>query len=90
MSDSQSEDLRQKRLAKQREEEVRRLEEHRAQISKESEVRIGRDKFTTVKGGVEQSLKHSTVGLVKLEDFQRIRGAIEEQQQREAARTALR
>ncbi|RKP12997.1 FAM50A protein [Piptocephalis cylindrospora] len=89
MSDSQAEELRQKRLAKQREEEIRRREEHRAQISKESEVRIGRDKFTSVKGGVEQSLKHSTVGLVKLEDFQRIRGAIEEQQQREAARTAL-
>lgn len=36
---------------------------------------------------LEHTLKESTVGLVKLEDFQRIRAQLEEVKQRQAAQT---
>ncbi|KAJ2899569.1 hypothetical protein IWW38_000919 [Coemansia aciculifera] len=38
---------------------------------------------------VEHKLKQSTIGLVKLEEFQRIKGALEEERQRTAANTRI-
>ncbi|KAJ2744874.1 hypothetical protein GGI20_002603 [Coemansia sp. BCRC 34301] len=44
-------------------------------------------KFVSKEESVENKLKLSTIGLVKLEEFQRIKGELEEERQREAANT---
>ncbi|KAJ2636295.1 hypothetical protein GGF44_003163 [Coemansia sp. RSA 1694] len=44
-------------------------------------------KFVPKEESVENKLKLSTIGLVKLEEFQRIKGELEEERQREAANT---
>ncbi|KAJ1987920.1 hypothetical protein H4R33_002648 [Dimargaris cristalligena] len=63
------------------------FERQRQQISKDSNVRMGTDRFVSHQASVETQLKQSTVGLVKLEDFQRIRGELEEEKARIAAQT---
>ncbi|KAJ2450357.1 hypothetical protein EV183_004340 [Coemansia sp. RSA 2336] len=47
----------------------------------------GSRKFVANEESVENRLKQSTIGLVKLEDFQRIKGELEEERQRKAAKT---
>lgn len=53
-----------------------------------SEVRVGSDKFVKTKTDIESQLKSSTIGLTELKDYRKIRENLEEQQKREAAKTA--
>ncbi|KAJ2807854.1 hypothetical protein H4S07_003513 [Coemansia furcata] len=46
-------------------------------------------KFVLKEESVENKLKLSTIGLVNLEEFQRIKGELEEERQREAAKTLV-
>ncbi|KAJ2764404.1 hypothetical protein IWQ56_004497, partial [Coemansia nantahalensis] len=46
--------------------------------------------FVSKEESVENKLKLSTIGLVELEEFQRIKGQLEEERQREAAKTLAR
>ncbi|KAJ2832283.1 hypothetical protein GGI24_001289 [Coemansia furcata] len=46
-------------------------------------------KFVSKEESVENKLKLSTIGLVNLEEFQRIKGELEEERQREAAKTLV-
>ncbi|KAJ1674162.1 hypothetical protein EV182_003837 [Spiromyces aspiralis] len=80
---------RQELLEKQREQMLAEFERQKKQIAKESEVGVGADRFVSQNEGMEAVLKQSTVGLVKLEDFQRIREMLEEEKQREAAKTLV-
>lgn len=57
-------------------------------FKKDNQVNITNSKFVTQYEDVEDSLKKETIGLVKLEDFQKIRKEIQVQKEREAARTA--
>ncbi|KAJ2111093.1 hypothetical protein IW146_005620 [Coemansia sp. RSA 922] len=54
-----------------------------------SKVATGAQKFVSKKETVENQLKLSTIGLVNLEEFQRIKGELEEERQREAAKTLV-
>ncbi|KAJ1967672.1 hypothetical protein H4R35_006643, partial [Dimargaris xerosporica] len=63
------------------------FEKQRQKIAKDNEVQLGKGKFVSRNDSVENKLKHSTVGLVQLEDFQRIREELEEQKARVAANT---
>jgi protein FAM50 len=51
-------------------------------------VNVTSSKFVTQNADVEGFLKKETVGLYKLEEFQKIRMEIEVQKEREAARTS--
>ncbi|KAJ1654968.1 hypothetical protein IWQ61_005195 [Dispira simplex] len=74
-------------LEKARDQMLNNFERQRDKISKDNDVRIGSGKFVTQSVNVETKLKTSTVGLVQLEDFQRIRGELEEHKARAAAKT---
>ncbi|KAJ1965314.1 hypothetical protein IWQ62_002695 [Dispira parvispora] len=74
-------------LEKARDKMLNNFERQRDKISKDNDVRIGSGKFVTQSVNVETKLKTSTVGLVQLEDFQRIRGELEERKARAAAKT---
>ncbi|KAI9503687.1 XAP5, circadian clock regulator-domain-containing protein [Coemansia spiralis] len=50
----------------------------------------GSQRFVSKEESVENKLKMSTIGLVKLEEFQRIKGELEEERLREAAKTLVR
>lgn len=64
------------------------FERQKAELAKEAERnRTGSDRFVGKNDSMEESLKKSTVGLVKLEDFQKRREELEEERRREAART---
>ncbi|KAJ1958313.1 hypothetical protein EC988_000381 [Linderina pennispora] len=52
-------------------------------------VKHSSERFVAQENSVESKLKLSTVGLVKLEEFQRIKGALEEERQRKAANTLV-
>ncbi|CAG8785234.1 3308_t:CDS:2, partial [Racocetra fulgida] len=69
-----SEGQRQAMLEKQRAKMLSEFEKQREKIAKYDDV--------------EDSLKKETIGLVKLEDFQKIRKELQVQKEREAARTA--
>ncbi|KAJ1960029.1 hypothetical protein GGI12_004025 [Dipsacomyces acuminosporus] len=84
-SDSQRYDY----LKRQRDRLIEDMSEKRRQIVKDNEVKIGAQKFVSQEGSVENKLKLSTIGLVRLEEFQRIKGELEEKQQREAAQTIV-
>lgn len=70
-------------LEKKRTEELAALQRQKEEIEKQTTVRIGSDRFQSQTDGVENALKAATVGLVKLEDFQRIKSGLEEQAARE-------
>lgn len=55
----------------------------RERIKRENTVRIGKDKFVTQELDVESQLKRDTIGLVNLDEFQRIREQLQEQKRRE-------
>ncbi|KAJ1800763.1 hypothetical protein LPJ59_000845, partial [Coemansia sp. RSA 2399] len=55
-----------------------------------SETNKGGQRFVSNEASVENKLKMSTIGLVNLEDFQRIKGELEEERLREAANTLVR
>lgn len=78
-----SEAARQKALEKQRTEMLAESQRKREEIVKDTQVRIGNDKFVSQNESVENELKRQTVGLVRLEDFQRIRDTIQAQQEHE-------
>ncbi|KAJ1813641.1 alpha-1,6- mannosyltransferase [Coemansia sp. RSA 2599] len=50
----------------------------------------GAQRFVAKQESVEARLKQSTIGLVQLSDFQRIKNELEEERQREAAQTLIR
>ncbi|CAJ0842790.1 6666_t:CDS:2, partial [Entrophospora sp. SA101] len=83
-----SEGQRQAMLEKQRAKMLNDFEKQREKITKDNQVNITSNKFVTQFDDVEDSLKKETIGLVKLEDFQKIRKEILIQKEREAARTA--
>ncbi|KAF9897274.1 hypothetical protein BX616_005886, partial [Lobosporangium transversale] len=64
-----------------------KLEKQRAQIAKDNEFKVSSDKFVSQHDNVEEALKKSTVGLVHLKDFRKVRQELEELKKREAAKT---
>lgn len=64
------------------------FERQKADLAKESERnRTGSDRFVGKNDSMEDALKKSTIGLVHLEEFQKLRSELEEEKRREAART---
>jgi len=89
MSTSQSEGRREDILAKQRLQMREEFERQKASLISETEKsRPSSNRFVGQNDSMEDSLKNSTVGLVRLEDFQLKRKALEEAKAREAARTS--
>ncbi|KAI8391480.1 FAM50A protein [Radiomyces spectabilis] len=86
--DSKVEGQRQQALEKARRKIYEESERERAKIAKQNEVRVGSDKFAAAKSDIESQLRSSTIGLTELRDYRKIRENLEEQQQREAAKTA--
>ncbi|KAJ3026757.1 hypothetical protein HDV00_011638 [Rhizophlyctis rosea] len=64
-------------LEKQRTKMMADFQKQKDQISKDKTVHIGADKFVTQNDWVDQELKRQTIGLVQLEDFQRIRESLD-------------
>lgn len=87
MSTSQAEGRREDLLAKQRLQMREDYERQKSNLIAETEKsRPSSNRFVGQHDSMEDTLKHSTVGLVKLEDFQLKRKALEEAKAREAAR----
>ncbi|KAI7864627.1 FAM50A protein [Spinellus fusiger] len=86
--DSKAEGQRQTMLEKARRKIYEESERERQKISKLNEVRVGSDKFIATTGDIETQLKSSTIGLTELRDYRKIKENLEEQQLREAAKTA--
>lgn len=88
MSQSHSELRRQGKHEKARTKMMEEFERQKADLAKESERnRTSSDRFVGKNDSMEDALKKSTVGLVHLEDFQKLRSELEEEKRREAART---
>lgn len=60
----------------------------RERIARDSQVNVGSDKFVSQALDVEAELKRDTVGLVHLDEFQRIRGQLEEEKKRKEEEAA--
>ena len=89
MSNSQAEGRREDALAKQRNQMREEFERQKQTLIKETEkARPSAHRFIGQNDSMEDTLKHSTVGLVKLEEFQQKRKELEEAKAREAARTS--
>ena len=69
--------LARKRLEKAREKMLESFASERERIVRDNQVNIGSDKFVSQALDVEQELKRDTVGLVHLDEFQRIREQLE-------------
>ncbi|CCM02086.1 uncharacterized protein FIBRA_04163 [Fibroporia radiculosa] len=88
MSTSKAEGRREDALAKQRSQMREEFERQKQTLINETEkARPSSNRFVGQNDSVEDTLKKSTVGLVKLEDFQQRRKELEEAKAREAART---
>ncbi|KAH7912208.1 XAP5, circadian clock regulator-domain-containing protein [Hygrophoropsis aurantiaca] len=88
MSNSQIEGRREDALVKQRMQQREEYERQKQTLINETEKsRPSSNKFVGQHDSMEENLKNSTVGLVRLEDFQQRRKEIEEAKAREAART---
>ncbi|KAJ1309886.1 hypothetical protein OPQ81_006648 [Rhizoctonia solani] len=88
MAGSQSEARRQAALVNQRKEMMEEFDRQKDAMLKETEKSLpGTNRFVGKNDSMEESLKKSTIGLVKLEDFQNKRKELEEAKAREAART---
>ncbi|KAL4067906.1 XAP5, circadian clock regulator-domain-containing protein [Scleroderma yunnanense] len=88
MSTDQGEGRREDALMKQRMQNREEYERQRQKLINETEKsRPSANKFVGQNDSMEDTLKNSTVGLVRLEDFQQRRKEIEEAKAREAART---
>jgi protein FAM50 len=87
MIGTSQEGARHQKLEKQREKMMNEFEQQRAQIAKDNEVKVSADKFVVQHDNVEDALKKSTVGLVHLKDFRKVRQELEELKKREAAKT---
>jgi protein FAM50 len=88
MSTSQVEGFREdnfvKKRAQMREEYERRKQ---ALINETEKARPSANRFVGQNESIEDSLKNKTIGLLKLEDFQKTKKELEEAKAREAART---
>ncbi|KAG0267439.1 hypothetical protein BGZ95_002852 [Linnemannia exigua] len=84
---SSQEGARQQKLEKAREKMMADFEQQRIQIAKDHEVKAAADKFVVQHDNVEEALKKSTIGLVHLKEFRKVRQELEEQKKREAAQT---
>lgn len=78
---------RQAQLERQRAQMMLDFENQRIQIHKDNQVTVGPEKFVTEVESLESSLKRSTVGLIKLEDFQRIKNELKELNAKESSKT---
>lgn len=88
MSNVIPEGRREDALVKQRNLAREEYERQKQQLINETEkARPSAHRFVGQNDSMEDSLKYSTVGLVKLEDFQQKRKELEEAKAREAART---
>ncbi|KAK3820990.1 MAG: XAP5, circadian clock regulator-domain-containing protein [Benniella sp.] len=87
MTGTSQEGARHQKLEKQREKMMNEFEQQRAQITKDNEVKVSADKFVVQHDNVEDALKKSTIGLVHLKDFRKVRQELEELKKREAAKT---
>lgn len=88
MSQSQAEGLRQDVLAKEREKAKEEYERQKKKLISETEkARPSNARFIGQNDSMEDTLKKTTVGLVRLEDFQQRRRELEEAKAREAAKT---
>jgi hypothetical protein len=88
MSNIVPEGRREDALVKQRNLAREEYERQKQQLINETEkARPSAHRFVGQNDSMEDSLKNSTVGLVKLEDFQQKRKELEEAKAREAART---
>ncbi|WOO83783.1 Protein FAM50 [Vanrija pseudolonga] len=73
---------------KQREREAAEHQRQKEALLKDSQKDHTASRFTTVAEAIDERLKTSTIGLVTLEDFQKTRDELEEEQRRIAAKTA--
>ncbi|KAF8744713.1 XAP5, circadian clock regulator, partial [Rhizoctonia solani] len=88
MAGSQSEARRQAALVNQRKEMMEEFDRQKDAMLKETEKSLpGTNRFVGRNDSMEESLKKSTIGLVRLEDFQNKRKELEEAKAREAAQT---
>jgi hypothetical protein len=88
MSSSKAEGRREDALAKQRTQMREEFERQKQSLINETEkARPSSNRFVGQNESIEETLKHKTVGLVKLEEFQQRRKELEEAKAREAART---
>ncbi|KAI9454989.1 XAP5-domain-containing protein [Lactarius psammicola] len=88
MSNNTGEGRREDALVKQRNLAREEYERQKQQLINETEkARPSAHRFVGQNDSMEDSLKNSTVGLVRLEDFQQKRKELEEAKAREAART---
>ncbi|KAJ3104887.1 hypothetical protein HDU97_008745 [Phlyctochytrium planicorne] len=70
-------------LTRQRDQIFEEVNKKKEQIRKQNEVKIGSEKFISQSDVVQSELIKHTVGLVKLEDFQRIRDNLNKKRQEE-------
>lgn len=88
MSANQAEGRREDALVKQRTQMREEFERQKQSLINETEkARPSAHRFVGQNDSMEDTLKKSTVGLVKLEEFQQRRKELEEAKAREAART---
>ncbi|KAI0306332.1 XAP5, circadian clock regulator-domain-containing protein [Multifurca ochricompacta] len=88
MSNNMTEGRREDALVKLRNQAREEYERQKQQLINETEkARPSAHRFVGQNDSMEDTLKNSTVGLVKLEDFQQKRKELEEAKAREAART---
>ena len=89
MSTSKAEGRREDALTKQRTQMREEFERQKQSLIQETEkARPSSNRFVGQNDSMEDTLKKSTVGLVRLEDFQQRRKELEEAKAREAARTS--
>ena len=88
MSNNKAEGRREDALVKQRTQLREEFERQKQNLIQETEkARPSSNRFVGQNDSMEDTLKQSTVGLVRLEDFQQRRKELEEAKAREAART---
>ncbi|EKM82535.1 hypothetical protein AGABI1DRAFT_82301 [Agaricus bisporus var. burnettii JB137-S8] len=88
MATNKMEGRREDALVKQRLQAREEFERQKQNLINETEkARPSTNRFVGQNDSMEESLKNSTIGLVKLEEFQQKRKELEEQKLREAART---
>ncbi|KAK0544484.1 hypothetical protein OC846_006053 [Tilletia horrida] len=88
MADARDMERKRAKHERERAEMSKAFERQKQEIAREAERnRAGADRFVGKVDSVEETLKKSTVGLVRLEDFQQRKKELEEEKQREAART---
>ena len=89
MSSSKAEGRREDALVKQRERMRSDFERQKQNLINETEkARPSVQRFVGQNDSIEEVLKHSTVGLVHLEDFQQKKKELQEAKAREAARSS--